>query len=207
MNIVRLEDSCLAVPSAETRIEPHNPRAVDAAGSTEHEPRAGFEAPGATVRCSTIELCPPETGEESNSRWAVLPIFDTGEVSVAFWLDVDLNGPLVRPDLGECWIWTGARMRYGYFQYGKKLIGAHRVAWELRNGPIPDGLYVLHRCDNPPCVRPDHLFLGTAADNTADMVAKGRYRHSTGPHRCGLCREFGHQRVTCAQRQQAKESA
>jgi len=50
------------------------------------------------------------------------------------------------------------------------------VAWEDVNGPISDGLWVLHRCDNPPCCRPDHLFLGTPADNTADMIAKGRGR-------------------------------
>lgn len=84
-----------------------------------------------------------------------------------------------RVDVGEsdaCWEWTLGRSPRGY---GKiKIAGchlrAHRVAYELAIGPIPDGLWVLHRCDNPPCCNPAHLFLGTAADNAADMVAKGR---------------------------------
>lgn len=55
------------------------------------------------------------------------------------------------------------------------------MAWEHYVGPIPDGVDVLHHCDNPPCVRPDHLFLGTARDNVGDMLAKGRGGHSRGP--------------------------
>lgn len=61
---------------------------------------------------------------------------------------------------------------------------AQRVAWMLTCGPIPDGLHVLHRCDNPPCVNPDHLFLGTNADNVADKVAKGR-SHAPQPKKRG----------------------
>jgi len=77
-----------------------------------------------------------------------------------------------------CWLWTGRRDRAGYGKIRRgpsaKNLRAHRVAWELEHGPIPDGLCVLHHCDNPSCVRPDHLFLGTDADNVADMFAKGR---------------------------------
>lgn len=79
-----------------------------------------------------------------------------------------------------CWRWTGPLHAFGYglIWRGGNNVGAHRISWEIHVGPIPDGLFVLHRCDNPPCVRPDHLFLGTQADNIHDMVAKGRnYRH------------------------------
>ena len=64
---------------------------------------------------------------------------------------------------------------YGVFSEGKD-IRAHRRAWEAFYGPIPTGMHVLHHCDNPPCVNVNHLFLGTDADNNADMMAKGRYR-------------------------------
>lgn len=79
-----------------------------------------------------------------------------------------------------CWLWTGGR---GTRQYGKwsvrgKWYPAHRLAYTAFVGLIPDGMLVLHKCDNPPCVRPDHLFLGTHADNTADMIAKGRSQFS-----------------------------
>lgn len=78
--------------------------------------------------------------------------------------------------LDECWEWTAARhpSGYGTFYFNGKWSRAHRTAWELANGPIPEGLLVLHRCDNPPCVNPRHLWLGTDADNTRDMIAKGR---------------------------------
>jgi hypothetical protein len=76
-----------------------------------------------------------------------------------------------------CWIWTGFWNCNGYGSIGvgnKKVVAAHRVAYELQVGPIPPGLWVLHKCDNPPCVRGDHLYAGTAQQNHDDMIARGR---------------------------------
>lgn len=77
-----------------------------------------------------------------------------------------------------CWNWKGATVRFGYgvIRFRKKHISAHRVSYLLHIGEIPDGLFVLHKCDNPLCTRPDHLFLGTAKDNVHDMINKGRSR-------------------------------
>ncbi len=82
---------------------------------------------------------------------------------------------LVDPFSG-CALWRGSKTPkgYGHLRVGKDIKIAHRLAWELFRGPIPAGLHVLHRCDNSQCVRPDHLFLGTNADNVADKVSKGR---------------------------------
>lgn len=111
-----------------------------------------------------------------------------------FWDKVDRNGPVIRPELGPCWIWTAADAD----RYGKIFVGtgvtpddAHRFAWKIASGaPIPDGFDVCHICDTTGCVRNDsqgtyevegrvlvrwgHLFLGTDADNKADMIAKER---------------------------------
>ena len=73
----------------------------------------------------------------------------------------------------DCIEWSGRRNEKGYGYTGNRR-RAHRVAWEVVNGAIPDGLCVLHRCDNPPCVRVEHLFLGTQRENIADRQAKGR---------------------------------
>lgn len=78
-----------------------------------------------------------------------------------------------------CWLWIGGHNAEGYGRLGRGERGsvidyAHRVSWEIANGPIPDGLWALHRCDNPRRVRPDHLFLGDRSDNMRDCYAKGR---------------------------------
>lgn len=86
-----------------------------------------------------------------------------------FWSRVDRQGP------GECWPWLASRFKdgYGQFRLGSHS-RAHRISWTLTFGDIPPGLCVLHRCDNPACCNPAHLFLGTNLDNVADMIAKGR---------------------------------
>lgn len=76
----------------------------------------------------------------------------------------------------ECWTWTGATKRSGYGQFsaGHRTMNASRWSWVFANGEVPDGMHVLHRCDEPACVNPNHLFLGTHLDNMRDKVAKGR---------------------------------
>jgi hypothetical protein len=86
-----------------------------------------------------------------------------------------------------CWWWTAGKFKNGYGSiYGGEHRGhyrkAHRVSWEIHYGAIPDNLCVLHKCDNPPCVRPDHLFLGTQKDNVQDMFFKERDNHAQGEH-------------------------
>ena len=87
-----------------------------------------------------------------------------------FWSNLDMSG--------ECWVWTGSTVQDGYGVVHKAFPGsgytvAHRVSWFLKHGEVPDGI-LRHKCDNPPCVNPDHLEPGTQADNIADKMARGR---------------------------------
>lgn len=88
-----------------------------------------------------------------------------------FWSKVDKSG-----GADACWLWTASRVTSGYGCFGikRRLHGAHRIAWVLANVAIPGALHVCHRCDNPACCNPAHLFLGTREDNMRDKVAKGR---------------------------------
>lgn len=96
--------------------------------------------------------------------------------------------PAHMPHLGPCWVWTGSDDGRGYGSIraagrGSPLLKAHRVSWELHRGDVPSKLLVLHQCDHPPCVNPDHLFLGTLSDNTQDALSKGRLVQQFAPER------------------------
>jgi len=113
-------------------------------------------------------------------------------MDVRFWEKVDKSG--------ECWLWTanpGPR-GYGLFSRDGEMVIASRVAYELANGPIPEGMEVCHHCDNPSCMRPDHLFLGTHSDNMQDMVRKGRKARNDGENN-------NNARLTWAQVQNIRE--
>jgi len=107
-----------------------------------------------------------------------------GSLEERYWLKVDRRGQ------EDCWAWAGGCDHGGYGRIKaageRRNLAAHRVAWEFRYGPIPGGLCVLHRCDNPGCVNPEHLFLGTVADNNRDKKEKGRSTRGESNHHSRL---------------------
>ena len=111
----------------------------------------------------------------ARAMWAryKVPTFDR------FWSKVDKKGE------DECWPWKAGKNNRGYGvfalehpHHNERVVDilAHRYSWQEANGPIPKGRYILHKCDNPPCVNPKHLFVGSIADNQKDMSVKGRAR-------------------------------
>lgn len=125
-------------------------------------------------RCHPCAHCETPVGRKRN-RYCSLQCAGAHRQATRlamFWTYVDQTG--------ECWLWTGSRNHdgYGLFKHPPRGVCAHRYAWELAHGVAPGKRHVLHSCDNPPCVRPSHLFLGDHAINMADMGRKGR----TGSH-------------------------
>jgi len=125
-------------------------------------------APDCTSVVDSHGLCPMHVG-----RWKRLGRYDLPTFEEKFWARVDKSAG---PD--ACWPWTG-RKAFNGFPYGIVFHDhrhnlTHRIAWTFANGPIPDGMKILHSCDNPPCCNPKHLFCGTQMDNCRDRDQKGR---------------------------------
>ena len=132
----------------------------------------GIRVPKTCPICGSVELVPPYILRKTRScsrscamRARALPEEDR------YWRFVDRRGP------DDCWPWLAFCDWDGYGKFTnakRQSVGAHRFGYALAHGPIPEGIKVLHRCDNPPCVNPVHLFLGTTADNNRDKGEKGR---------------------------------
>lgn len=118
-----------------------------------------------------------------------------------FWGNVDKTE--------SCWLWTGLRDKngYGYMSFKNRNTRAHRFAYKLEHGDIPQGYCVMHLCDNPPCVRPDHLRIGTNADNTRDKVQKRRQQKGAQIHTAKLTEAQVHQIIELSESRTAGELA
>lgn len=102
------------------------------------------------------------------------------DIQKRFWSKVDKSG--------SCWVWKAGKFPNGYgsFWMNGKSIGAHTCSWRFHFGKVPPGKYVLHSCDNPSCVNPEHLFLGTHGDNMKDKATKGRQTRGIDVNTCKL---------------------
>lgn len=126
------------------------------------------------IQCNIEFLVPVKDVKGGRGLYCGKKCYDNSRVvpmDVKFWRNVQKTD--------NCWIWTGGGSRgYGHISRGRGRgqIGAHKLSWEIHYGAVLDGFIVCHECDNPSCVRPDHLFIGTYLDNTEDMIRKGRAR-------------------------------
>lgn len=152
-----------------------NRRCPDAAGHSSGRGNESWEDSMQSQATSSCRVCgnplPRQRRLFCSRTCYAIGIWDASESKARFWSHVSKSD--------GCWVWNGARMPFGHGQVrvrGRTYL-THRYAWEIERGPIPQGLNVLHRCDNPPCVRLDHLFLGTHADNVYDRIKKGRSRY------------------------------
>lgn len=144
---------------------------------------APFERPDrfADAFWSQKRFCSPSCASSWNNAHRARPGADE-----RFWAAVDQT-PGQGPG-GQCWEWRKGRVEQGYgrLSLGRGEVRAHRHAYSLAFGAIPEGLFVLHKCDNPPCCNPAHLFAGTHDDNMADMAAKGRSLQGERHHKSKL---------------------
>lgn len=132
-------------------------------------------APGCVNPAHAKGLCPTHYGR-MKARGSFEAERPRGTIEERFWPKVEVRSA------GECWEWKNWRGKwYPTLWDGKQAVPAHRISYQIHNGPIPQGLVVMHSCDNPRCVNPAHLSVGTHRDNALDKVAKQRHR-PVSPH-------------------------